>query len=377
MPRYVAGRGNLQRKQTWSGFQDHKHLVQWLTKQHPHDELYDTHIRKKAQEWLDERSTPPVRLSKRALRKIATSHPLHLAADVMTEARQHHKGEDIGGGIIEGLHTLGSAVWNGIGGPKIMEWLGHKPYEERRIPQEAQIFARATEVTYDPIDERPDTVYGLVRMKEYDNDRFSVWKEPNGSVLVTLHGTKMNMHDLGQDLAILGGKTNIRSPDVEAVIERLASEGFEIDIAAHSLATQYISNLPESTQEHIDEIYMFNPASSPFMDTDYLNRIANNDNFTYFINQSDLVSNGIWQKMNKETVDRSYIGAYKWSPLAAHSISQWSQGLSDDNEEEIAKEYHIKGLQEKEGPAWYRAHLEGGAKNEPREMMRERRENLR
>ena len=345
-------------------------MMHFLTRQDPNDERYAIHFRGKAQEWLDGKSIPPARLDTRALRHIATSHPLHLAGELMTEMKHRRKGGDVGGGIAEALHTLGSAAANALGIPKIVEWLGGG-YEHRKIPREQQIFAEAVQATYKKIEDRPDKLFGLVRLPEYDLDRLSVWKEPNkNAVFVSVHGTKMNWHDLGADAQILAGGT-VTSQEVSETVTKLAAAGFEIDIGGHSLGTQYIANLPLDVQEKIDDVYMWNPASSAFQNTQYLKEQANNEKYTYFMNPSDVVSNGLWQQMSHDTIDnQAYIGGYRWSPLAAHSMSQWSPDLTEENEEEMARRYEEtdpRGTDPDLAADMFRVHLMGKAKEHARE----------
>ena len=353
MPRYKR------KHPKWQGFKDPRHMMHWLTKQDPEEERYAKHFREKAKDWLDGRSEPPVRLSKRALRHIVHNHPLHLAGEMMTELKHQRKGGDVGGGITEAIHTLGSEAANLLGIPKIIEWFGGG-YTHRKIPREQQIFAEAVQATYKKIEDRPDTLFGLIRLPEYDLDRLSVWKEPNGnSVFVSVHGTTMTWHDIGADAQILTGQT-VTSQEVQDTVIMLAEAGFEIDIGAHSLGTQYIVNLPLDVQEHIDDVYLWNPASSPFQDTSYLIEQANHEHYTYFMNPSDVVSNGLWQQMSHDTVDnQTYIGGYRWSPISAHSMDQWSD-LDIENEDEIAKYY--KGPDPAEVRQTYRAHLMGKAR---------------
>jgi len=341
-------------------------MMHFLTKQDPNDERYRTHFRDKALDWLNGNSEPPVRLSKRALRRVVHSHPLHLAGELMTEMKRRRKGDkDVGGGIPEVIHTLGSEAANLLGIPKVIEWFGGG-FKHRKIPREQQIFAEAVQATYEKIEDRPDTLFGLVRLPEYDLDRLSVWKEPNqNAVFVSVHGTQMNWHDIGEDAQILAGAT-VTSQEVQETVTQLANAGYEIDIGGHSLATQYIVNLPLDVQEHIDDVYLWNPASSPFQDTSYLIEQANHEHYTYFMNPSDVVSNGLWQQMSHETVNnQAYISGYRWSPLAAHSMDQWSPDLTEENEEEMARRYvetDPRGTDPEKAADMFRVHLMGKAR---------------
>ena len=203
------------------------------------------------------------------------------------------------------------------------------------------MFAKALNETYKAVEERPDKVGSLVRLKEYDNDRYSVWKEPNGQVLVTVHGTEgSNISDWIDDAKImLGGDAH--SGDVRELFQRLDTEGLTYDVAAHSLGTQFVQN---AEKNNADKILLFNPASSPTQSGEYLNSLANDERYTYFINPSDVVSKALWQQMEDEKVGESYISEARYSPLAAHSMSQWvDDPQTDENGSKQSKETSSSG----------------------------------
>jgi hypothetical protein len=51
---------------------------------------------------------------------------------------------------------------------------------------------------------------------------------------------------------------------------------------------------------------------------------ANNEQYEYFINHGDLVSANLLQFMTPETLENSVnFGSYAWSPITAHSLSNW------------------------------------------------------
>ena len=133
-------------------------MVHFLTKTRKHHALYQTHFVQQAKSWLDERETPPHRLTKHALKRIINAHPRTLAQEVMTEAKQFKKGQEIGGSIISAIQTLGRAAGNLLGIPKILEWFG-AGYEHKRIPRESQIYAQAIQETYEDIDKRHQAVW--------------------------------------------------------------------------------------------------------------------------------------------------------------------------------------------------------------------------
>ena len=63
------------------------------------------------------------------------------------------------------------------------------------------------------------------------------------------------------------------------------------------------------------------------MSPEYLQKIANDPKYTYFVNPSDIVSQALFQNMNNETITNNYIAPYMYSELASHSLSQWYAGM--------------------------------------------------
>ena len=100
----------------------------------------------------------------------------------------------------------------------------------------------------------------------------------------------------------------------------------------------------------MDDVFLFNIASSPMQDKATLQAIANLD-ANYYINSGDLVSSGAYQNMNRETLDNNlYLGDYAWSPLAAHSLTQWyNQDDMDKERKRLALAESQKKI-EPEGP---------------------------
>ena len=323
MPRYTKGKGKLQRKRKWKGFEGVGHMTQWLTKTPRNHPIWKKHFQDVAQNYKQEAPF----FHTRSLRKVATKPPVKLAGDVLSELKRYRRGKPVGGGISELLHWMGNEAAQITGFNSFREFVG-QGYVHKKIPHEAQVFAKAVDATYLDVSKRPAELEGLMRLTEYDNPRFSVWLEPNGQYLVSIHGTKANWHDVGQDAGIaVGAKMN--SPEVQALFTRLDREGATYDIASHSLATQYVAN---STHQNSDKIYMYNLASSPLYSSDYLTKLANNDEYTYFMNPSDAVSEAAWQKMKPDTVEKSYIAPYQYSQFSAHSIGAWYPDLEAPEE---------------------------------------------
>ena len=329
MPRYVRGKGKgkLQRKKKWKGFDDVYHLSQFLTRTSKKDPIWVKHFKEPASKYKGE--TPF--FHPRSLRAVANKSPHKLAGDVLSELKQQQKGKPVGGGISELISWLGAEATQLTGYNNFVEWVG-MGYEHKKIPNEAQIFAKAVCATYLDKGTRPDQLEGMKRLEQYDTDRFSVWEQPNGQYLVSIHGTKLQWGDLYQDLAIAGVGAPMGGPgSLQELLDKFDKEGRTYDLAGHSLSTQYIIN---SKHKNADKIYLFNSATSPVMDSDYVKELANNKSYTQFINPSDPLTLSTWQQMKDETVENSYVAPYTYSPFAAHSIEQWYPDL----ENPVAKE---------------------------------------
>ena len=323
MPRYVkgGGKGKLQRKPKWKGFKNVHEMSKWLLRIRPDDKIWVKHFRDAAKNYKKE--TPFFHA--RSLRAVATKKPAQLAGDVLSELKKVHRGQEVGGGISELLQWFGREAVQITGFNSFREWIG-KGYEHKKIPKEAQVFAKAVSATYYNVDKRPDTVEDLVRIPEFDTDLYSVWRQPNNQFLVTIHGTKAAWKDVGKDFAIAAG-VKMKAPEkLQNLLDEFDKEGLQYDLAGHSLANQYIIN---SNHTNADRIYLYNNPSSPMMKEDYLAEIANDPAYTQFINPSDPITSETWHNMSNETVDNSYIAPYTYSPFAAHSITAWYPDLNE------------------------------------------------
>ena len=324
-----------------NGFKDVDHLLHTLYRAGRHQRLYDEQFRARAGRWLDGSEKPLHDVSHRALHLIQHEHPRVLANDVLHEMRQHHRGKKTGGGLSEAFQSLWRASLNHLGWPKIKEWLGLGAPKKKKISQEGGIYAALINESYQKISDRQASRYGLTRIEKYDSDRISVWREQNGDYYVAVKGTA-SMKDVGTDMGILAGGT-ARSSELEELVSELLAEGHRVDIGGHSLATQFITNMPDDILKQLDEVYLYNPASSPFESNAYLDKILGMENCYWFVNPSDLVSSGLYNMMSDEFIEKHvYLGGYRWSPLAAHAITQWYR--YDEEEEMTQFQRHLMGL---------------------------------
>ena len=297
-----------------------------------------------AQDFVDERKVPKNKVRRNDLLKIIhhSEEPHKLVAPLMHDLRRARRGKKRGGGIFDAFWAIAAEARHLLGVDAFLDsiGLGHK-----HIPlsdKQGEV-AGALQQAYKPIEDRKDRVGDLKRLHGYDTDQIAVWEQPNGQLLLTVRGTKMNASDLGNDAQIMGGG-EVRSTELQTLLQDLNSRGVTYDIAGHSLATQFIQNaVRDGDATNVDEIMLFNPASSPFQKSDYLTEEANDPRYTWFINQGDVVSRGLYQKMNRETLgsDRIHLGPYRWDPLHAHFLDQWVPEEAEketEGEEEQAEE---------------------------------------
>ena len=331
----------MQRKR-FKGFDSLAHMTQFLARC---DKKTWHEYRKIAKDYLTGKKTPPRRLRKTVLRKILRNSPQRLVGHVEREHRYHRrkpKNSKLGGGISEAVSTISHEAANLLGVPYLQDLIGKGP-NRKPLTDKQQAFAAAIDDTYKPVGERKNKIGGMTRLTDYDSDRISVWRQDNGEKFIAVHGTA-GMGDVKEDAKLLTGKETSVDPEVEALMDKLDAAGEDYDIGGHSLATSFIYNALPEHGSHIDEIFLFNPASSPFQGEDYLKEHANEDQrITFFINEGDMVSSGLYQQMGQDTLDnRVHIGDYRWSPLAAHSLTQWyDEGKYEEEQEEYRRQQAV------------------------------------
>ena len=319
MGRYLKGRGKLQQRE-WTGFESHSHMVHFLTKAKQDDKRWQTVAVRTAKDFLDERKVPQFKILRNDLRKIRDHQPQVLAGELMHEFRRSQG--HVGGGLHEAVHSVFSEGAHLLGLDALANWVGLGPKHVPMSDKEQDI-AAAVQQSYKSIQDRGSSVGGFTRLPEYDSDRLSVWSQPERKLLVTVHGTTLKWSDIRDDWHILTGD-EARSKELTTLLQKLDSQGLKYDLAGHSLATQFITNAVRDGQaSNVQDSYLFNPASSPFQGVDYLRENANDPRFTYFLNQGDTVSSGLYQQFSDESMERVHVSGYRWDPISAHSLGQW------------------------------------------------------
>ena len=279
-----------------------------------------------ATEYATNKQTPSRRLKLSHVNEVATSDPRDLAKHVVDELNSHNDPEReslLGGGISDVIHTIGHTVAHGLGIDRLSDFIFGGPVQKERS-HESEVAAFLVKQTYMDMKDRPVIgVDGYQRLAKYDSDFYSVWQKPDGELLVTIRGTK-DKQDVFADVKLLVGTKGGKLESLDPLLDRIERDfpGVKYSAAAHSLGTSYLLKEFPEHRDNMNEVYLYNVASSPAQSKAQLQNIAN-QNAQYYVNASDLVSAGAYQNMSRETLDNVYLGDYKYSPLAAHSLTQW------------------------------------------------------
>lgn len=321
MPRYTRSKNKkLVRKQ-----KDFKHPYQLIHFLQTANEKQFKPFKDKAREYLSGDTTPPVKLQTSALQKIALLHPKKLTPHAVSD----FNGNDaLGGGVGSSVAVINNQIKHLLGIDKVQDAVFgvNKPAKLQTL--DSQFAAYLVDQTYSKINDRPDTTLGrFKRMPKYDTDHVSVWKNTfTGEMTVSIRGTKLEAADILADAKILFGETQTDSKELDNVLDQLEYDypRQKYNIAAHSLGTAFVAGQKAEHGAHFNEVFMFNPASSPGQSNDYETTFANDDQYHWYINHGDMVSNNLLQFMDEDTVNnRVQFGHYYYSPVAAHSVSQW------------------------------------------------------
>jgi len=281
-------------------------------------------FRDKARDYLSGTEKPPVPLKREALQRIALHPPRKLVKHVVKDFNEN---DAKGGGIGSALGAIGQVTSNLLGVQPLMENVFgvQKP---KPLTLDQEFAAYLVEQSYKDIDERPDTVLKrFERLAAYDTDHVSVWRNTKTDELtVAVRGTELSWSDILSDINLLLGSTNVASKELDKVLDQLESDypQQKYDIAAHSLGTAFVENERQEHSRNWDEVFMFNPASSPAQNDQFEKLYANNEQYSYFVNHGDLVSANLIQFMTPETLQNNVqFGSYVWSPVGAHSLTNW------------------------------------------------------
>jgi hypothetical protein len=282
-------------------------------------------FRDTARDYLTGVTVPPVKLQRRALQKIALLDPKELTKHAVHDFNGDNA---LGGGVGSGIAVIWNQIMHLLGVDKLSDAISgvNKPKKQQSL--DAQFAAYLVDLTYKAEKDRPSDALGrFERMPKYDTEHVSVWKNTlTGEMTVAVRGTKMNASDLLSDIKLLFGETQTDSKELDEILDQLEYDfpKQKYNIAGHSLGTAIIATQQPEHGDHWNNAYMYNAASSPGQNDQYETNLANDDTYEWFLNHSDLVSNNLLHFMNEGTLqDRVQFGDYVYSPVSAHSLTQW------------------------------------------------------
>ena len=200
----------------------------------------------------------------------------------------------------------------------------HKQLSRKQINM-----AKLVQATYQK--KRPEVVGNWVRVDDYDSRYGSIYKNQAGEYTLAVRGTKLNFRDIFKDLKIAAGSTSQRDDQLVDSLRRFNQQhpGVKLNVAGHSLGTMLATNaLTEVDIPGQKEVYLFNPASSPFQSKEAVSSVEQRKdwNVSYHLNKGDLVSNYFSQQLSTDAIDKDvFYGRYSRSPLGAHGLAQWTE----------------------------------------------------
>ena len=305
--------------------QTYAHMAQFLSYCPDRNWRY---IQKAASEALEGKIHIPRKIKPSSLKLLKSTRAFDVIPHLRVEYQGHHDANSevhSGGGIYEAIHSVFQIVGGWIGGEKVNRWFAGEK-EVKSLSHSEQEIAQLLQATYQ--DKRYENVGNWTRMDDYDSEYGSIWKNPSGKYMLTVRGTKLHFKDIFSDMQIAAGEKSLTDDDLVRSMRRFNKDHprVQISVAGHSLGTQLAWNGMQAEKlEGLEDVYLFNPASSPFQDKSAVRDIVDSDyNVKYFLNTSDVVSNYFSQNMTPEEIDAHVkYGRFAKSPLAAHGLAQW------------------------------------------------------
>lgn len=275
-----------------------------------------------------------------------TDRPATLITHIVNEHIGHADPKSevhLGGGIHHGLKTIFSTIWNFLGGNAINR-LFRKNKQQSKLTKEQHQAAMLISKTY--AKDRPESAGGWDRLTEYDSNYGSIWHNSNGEYLVSVRGTKLKFADLWKDGKLLVGSTTQRDKGLEESITKFVNDhpNVKYDISAHSLGTELVMNyLNEVGFDHVDDVFLYNPASSFAQSKEHIRQNIRNPKVNLFLNANDPVGSYYSQMLDGDK--NVWWGEFNRNPIGAHSLSQWydeDESASPEKSESVAPTEHTR-----------------------------------
>ena len=323
---YLDSLGGLLQNETVRIPETLNHVSQFLY--HCKDEHWG-HLQKIAGEALDGRVQFEDKIKPSSLRMMRDNRAIELVTPLIDEHIGHNDPTTEthrGGGIFHAIKSVLQIAAGVFGGKKVNEWVGpeakHKDLSDKQINM-----AKLVQGVYKG--KRPESIGNWTRMDDLDTRYGSFFKNKAGEYTLAVRGTKLNFRDIFKDLKIAAGSKSQRDDDLVKSLRKFNEihPGAKLNIAGHSLGTMLATNaLKEVDLPGQKEVFLYNPASSPFQAASAVRDIQENKdwNVQYHLNRNDIVSNYFGQQLSQEERDKHvFYGRFSRSPLASHGLAQW------------------------------------------------------
>ena len=266
-----------------------------------------------------------VKIKPESYEKIISTKSHDLVRHVISEHIDHFdhsKNAHVGGGIHEGVLNVMETVAQTVGGEKVSKWINPE-VPKKELSEDQKEMARMVKGTYEQ--KRWDKVDEWTRIPDYDTRYGSLWENPEGEYTYSIRGSKLLVRDIWKDIKVFFGSGSQGDKDLEKSFERFKTEHplKRVNIAMHSLGTELGFNAIDRTGIPTNDIYAFNPGSSPLMSKKHIRKQLDRPNLNLFLSANDLVSKYYKQNLTAEDADETWYGRFYRSPVASHGISQW------------------------------------------------------
>jgi hypothetical protein len=323
---YLDSHQGLLRNETVRIPETFNHLSQFLY--HCKDEHWK-HLQKIAGDALEGRVQFEDKIKPSSLKLVRDKRPIELITPLIDEHIGHNDPTSEvhrGGGIFHAIKSLIQVAGGIFGGRKVNEWVGpeakHKDLSQKQINM-----AKLVQGTYKG--KRPEEISGWTRIDDLDSRYGSFWKNAAGEYTLSVRGTKLNFRDIWADIKIAAGSKSQRDDDLVKSLREFNElhPGAKLNVAGHSLGTMLATNaLKEVDLPGQKDVYLYNPASSPFQSKEAVRDIQDNSdwNVQYHLNRNDIVSNYFSQQLSQDERDKHvFYGRFSRSPLSSHGLAQW------------------------------------------------------
>ena len=308
------------------------------------------------------------RVHPQAFHDIATNDRKSILHALHAEHQARKKGEHVGGGIWDGIVSVGSCFWDtakDLGKQALDFYTNPVSYAEQvgdaikkgwhvaqniassfgsdKTSDHSSMVASALQESY-VLDEteRVDYIGDLVRDQSLSTKYLDVWVDEHRHppyALVTCRGSKTAEDFLVDDVMIglTGRSRDLIQDDLTKAVNKYADQGFEVEAAGHSLGTTLLAVAMQhnpAIEQKISRVDFYNPATSPLLQN-AVSEFGQDEKFYWNMNLSDMIG---WGNFDESPPKNLVMLGPKLNPLKAHGLEQWvkeepEKGQLDDDQQ--------------------------------------------